>query len=184
MHPVGYLLILIGAIIVGAGSAFSIFSQLPDTLTKKIYDNEQISFSPNRGTSSIRCILNLKNDSRVNVQLESKSGPFTFSIDEFVGFPPSTGVDKECITRTKPEFERKGIISTGKEETFEVNLEKGIYSINFISEADYEVNTSLDVMVTQRLKPYQKLLEPGLQLLEVGFPILITGIVLLFGLQT
>ncbi|MFC1487067.1 hypothetical protein ACFLRN_05195 [Thermoproteota archaeon] len=180
MHPVGYLLITIGLLIVVSAIVFILLSLRRKKVKIIIHDNEKINFSPRiSGLQRINYIVRLRHKSKIAVNLKPIAGPFTFFVGDFFNstvedptqrwiFNPL--IDAECSPRDEPF-------------NFNFDLEPGNYQFSFHS-AGPKSQVTLNTTANFYIRPFEKLLGVGLQLLEVGLPVLITGIVLFFGLQT
>jgi hypothetical protein len=122
--------------------------------------------------------LPLRHRSRLKGQITATTGPFDFFIADFIGFAQKSPKIMSLATSyyTARNLPREEPV------TFDFELEKGNYSLDFHSKGTVQPKAALTLTVTYTYRPFEKLLDVGLQLLEVGMPVLITGLVLSFGL--
>jgi hypothetical protein len=180
MHPVGYILTLIGLLIVVSAIIFILLGLRKQKVILVVHENEKVRFNPRiSGVTRVNYIVRLGYKSKIAVNLNPTAGPFTFFIGDFFRSTVEAStqqwifnplIDEECSPRGEPF-------------NFDFELEPGDYQFSFHSTGP-KSEATLNTTARYSIKPFEKLLGVGLQLLEVGLPVLITGIVLFFGLQT
>lgn len=181
MHQVANVLIVIGVCIASVAIAFILTSLMEDETTEKIHDNQRITFTLPRGNRRrYNFIVPLKHKCKIHIQLNATTGPFDFFVEDFVGAPIAFPNEE---WHTKPYYIAKSL-PRGEPVSFTLDLEAGNYNFVFYADAHIEPQATLTSTATFAVRPYEKLLDVGLQLLEVGVPILITGLVLSVGLSS
>jgi len=69
----------------------------------------------------------------------------------------------------------------GEEQNFEGILKTGDYMMLFRTKSQ-KAQCSVEISMTQYIKPFKKLIDVGLVLIQVALPILVTGFVIYVGL--
>lgn len=177
MHPVVTALTYIGITLVTVGSVLALGSFPRKKVTSIDLKNIQVVFESKK-TKQVILFLSLKHESIIKGQIKATTGPFDFLITDFVDFPQDS---RKTISFVITYYSARNL-PREKPVTFDILLEKGNYMLDFRSQGTVQPKATLTLTATHTYRPFEKLLDVGLQLLEVGMPVLITGLVLSFGL--